>query len=172
MYWAHYYALYIVDIPEISAATIATFTYDIALLASSLVYADATSALQNSLDLLHTWTNCWKILLSSEKSINVTFSLQPHPHTPIALGREIIPYKTTTKYLGIHLDERLTYTEHIRTKRQELELCFWKLHWVFDKRSSLTLASKRLLYLAVLLPIWAYALPVWGCASNSLRLII
>lgn len=76
------------------------------------------------------------------------------------------------KYLGIHLEERLTYSTHVHTKRKELDLRYQQLFWFLSRPSQLSLSNKRLLYMSVLHPIWAYALPIWGCACESLRAII
>lgn len=81
----------------------------------------------------------------------------------------MVPYSSTAKYLGVHLDTRLTYAHHIQTKRRELDIRFRHLFWLLRSQSPLSTANKRLLYLAVLRPVWAYALPVWGCACDSLR---
>lgn len=47
----------------------------------------------------------WRIRLNSEKSTNVTFTFQPRSYHPVCLASEIILYKSSVKYLGVHLDE-------------------------------------------------------------------
>lgn len=166
------YALYTADMPETPDTVTATFADDTALLASSPDYTTATNHLQAALDSFYSWTQRWKILISSENSSNITFTLRPRTHIPVHLDRSVIPYNSTDKYLGIHLDERLTYAAHVHTKRRELDLRFRQLYWLLGSRSPLSLANKRLLYLSTLRPVWAYALPVWGCACDSLRATI
>ncbi len=166
------YALYTADLPEPEDAIIATFADDTAILASSPHYPEAVQQLQSALDQFYTWTRRWKILLSSEKSTNITFALRPHPYHPVTLASEVLPYRTTAKYLGVHLDVRLTYSHHIHTKRTELDLRLRKLLWLLRGRSPLSLANRRLLYMTVLRPVWTYAIAIWGCASTSLRNII
>jgi len=166
------YTLFTADLPELPSATTATFADDTALLASSPNYHTAVADFQSALTTVHNWTSRWKIHLNSDKSVNTTFTLRPHPHQPVLLDQTVIPYKPTVKYLGIHLDERLTYAHHIRTKRRELDLRFRRLSWLLASKSPLSLANRRLLYMVVLRPVWMYTIPVWGCACNSLRLII
>lgn len=57
------------------------------------------------------WVHRWKILLNSDKSVNITFAFHPHPHTPVTLNNTFIPYHHSAKYFGVHLDARLTYTQ-------------------------------------------------------------
>ena len=167
------YSLFTADIPAtIDQTVVATFADDTAFLALSKDYLDSVNTLQGSLDIFHEWTTRWKIKVSSEKSTHVVYSLHPHGYQPVEFDRDIIPYASSAKYLGVHLDERLTFRQHIERKRKELDLRLNKLRWLLHRRSALSISNKRLLYMATLRPVWAYALPIWGCAANSLRNII
>jgi hypothetical protein len=42
-----------------------------------------------------------------------------------------------------------------------------KLYWLVGPRSELTIENKRLLYVAIIKPIWIYGIQLWGCASKS-----
>jgi hypothetical protein len=70
------------------------------------------------------------------------------------------------KYLGIHLDRRLTWRKHINTKRKHLDLQLRKLYWILGRKSQLSLENKLLVYKAILKPIWTYGVQLWGRASN------
>jgi hypothetical protein len=82
------------------------------------------------------------------------------------MGNVYLPQKNEVKYLGMHLDRRLTWAKHIRTKRKQLNLKAKQMHWLPGRRSTLSTESK-LLYKAVLKPIWTYVIQLWGTASNS-----
>lgn len=161
-------ALYTADLPEPTNSVLTTFADDIAILSLSDNYDTAVSNLQHSLDSNSEWGQKWKIRINSEKSANITFSLRPHPHTPATFNSSIIPYCSAVKYLGVHLDERLTYSTHVRIKRKELDLRLRNITWLLNKKSQLILANKKLLHLVTIRPVWTYALPIWGCACNSL----
>ncbi len=90
---------------------VATFADDTALLVCNHNYPTAVANLQIDLDGIHEWTRRWKIPLNSEKSVNITFSLRPRTYTPVTLASQIVPYKSSAKYSGGHLDERLTYSD-------------------------------------------------------------
>lgn len=47
-----------------------------------------------------------------------------------------------------------------------------ELYWLFGKKSGMSLENKILIYKAVIIPIWAYDIELWGCASKSSIAII
>ena len=71
------------------------------------------------------------------------------------------------KYLGIHLDRKLTCRKHITTNRKQVDPKLRKLYWIIDRKSQLSLENKQLVYKAILKPIWTYGVQLWGSASNS-----
>jgi hypothetical protein len=62
-----------------------------------------------------------------------------------------IPQENHVKYLGLHLDRRLTWHTHIFAKH----------------KSKLSTNNKLLIYEAILKPIWIYGIQLWGSTSNS-----
>jgi hypothetical protein len=52
------------------------------------------------------------------------------------------------KYLGMDLERRLTWKEHITTTRRKLNFRFSKACWLLGRRSHLTTENKLLLYTA------------------------
>jgi hypothetical protein len=83
------------------------------------------------------------------------------------MGDVALPQKNDVKYLGVHLDRRLTWAKHIKAKRNQLNLKVKRMYWLLGTRSTLSTESKLLLYKAVLTPIWTYGIQLWGTASNS-----
>jgi hypothetical protein len=76
------------------------------------------------------------------------------------MNQQPLPQHVSVKYLGLHLDSKLTWRDHIRTKRKQLDLRTRELY-------GLTLANKLLIYKTVLKPIWTYGIELWGCASKT-----
>ena len=71
------------------------------------------------------------------------------------------------KYLGIHVDQRLTWHKHITTKRKQLDLKLRNLYWIIGCRSQLSLENKLPVYKVILKPVWTYGIQLWGTASNA-----
>jgi hypothetical protein len=78
-----------------------------------------------------------------------------------------LPYADQVKYLGLHLDRKLTWHHHIFTKRKQLSLTLTKMYWLLGSSSLLSLPNKLLLYKSILKPICTYGIQLWGTASTS-----
>jgi hypothetical protein len=161
------YVLYTSDLPRIENVTTATFADDTAILASSADPIKATETLQKGLNLVTEWLRKWRIKASANKSVQVTFALRKGNCPPVQLENKTLPHKDTVRYLGLHLDRRLTWKHHIKTKREELNLRYKELYWLLGRNSRLSTDNKLLIYKSVLKPVWTYGLQLWGSASNS-----
>jgi hypothetical protein len=74
--------------------------------------------------------------------------------------------KKKSKYLGLHLDRRITWHKHIFVKRKQLGIILTKIYWLLGRKSKLSTNNKLLLHIAILKPIWTYGLQLWGTAST------
>jgi hypothetical protein len=71
------------------------------------------------------------------------------------------------KYLGLHLDRRLTWRKHIFTERKQLGMTLTKMQWLLGRKSKLSTSNNFLIYRAILKPLWTYGIQLWGTASTS-----
>jgi hypothetical protein len=78
-----------------------------------------------------------------------------------------ISQENHVKYLGLHLDRRLTWHPHIFSKRKQLGLSLTKMYWLLGHKSKLSINNKLLIYKVLLKPIWTYSIQLWGTTSNS-----
>jgi hypothetical protein len=101
------------------------------------------------------------------KSVHVTFTTRSATCPPVHLNYGQIPQENHVKYLGLHLDRRLTCHPHIFAKRKQLGISIIKMYWLLGRKSKLSISNKLLIYKAILKPIWTYDIQLWGTTSNS-----
>lgn len=161
------YIIFTYDLPVIDDGLSGTFADDTAFLCSHKDATEASRRLQVHLNNVYQWCTRWKIKVNSSKSSHISFTLNKSDCPPVSFGGETLPQYNTIKYLGLHLDRRLTFRDHIKAKRKELNIKRKKLYYILNKNSPLSLRNKILLYKVTLKPIWTYCLPLWGLASKS-----
>jgi hypothetical protein len=161
------YAVYTSDLPQTVDVTICTYADDTALLASDRNPLTASGKLQRGLDDVTEWLQRWRIKASTTKSVQVTFSLKKGNCPPVSLDNAILPHTDSVRYLGLHLDRRLTWKNHIKAKREELNIRFKTLYWLTGRNSKLSVDNKLLIYTSILKPSWMYGIQLWGSACNS-----
>ena len=166
------FLIFTADIPKAENTTIASFADDVAVLSVNEDPVSATRHLQTYLNALAEWYTRWRIKVNQAKSVQVTFTTRQNTCPPLTFNNAPIPVATEVKYLGLHLDQRLTWHTHIRAKRRQLDIKFRQMHWLLGRHSKLSLNNKLLLYKVVLKPIWSYGVQLWGCAKPTRLKII
>ena len=85
-----------------------TFADDTTILSSDPDSVRAYGKLQHHLNLLQNWLEQWRIEVNPTKSAQVTFSTRRGICPPVNFTILPHPSKKEVKYLGFHLDEKLT----------------------------------------------------------------
>ena len=155
------------SIPQIRDVTIGTFADDTVALFVDKYAVVASSKLQTYLISVSEWLLNWKIKANEAKSVQVTFTTKHSSCPEVKLNDVSIPQAENAKYLGIHLDRRLSWRTHIFTKRKALGLKRRTMHWLIGPQSKLSPENKLLLYKAILKPVLTYGAQLWGTASIS-----
>jgi hypothetical protein len=101
------------------------------------------------------------------KPIHVIFTTRRETCPPVHINNVQLPQEENVKYLGLHLDRRLTWHKHIFTKLKQLGITLTKMYWLLGRKSKLSTSNKLLMYKTVLKPIWTYGIQLWGTASIS-----
>jgi hypothetical protein len=92
-----------------------TFADDTVILTSHEDPVTAARRLQSHLDHLETWLKKWRISINKTKSLQVTFTLKKGKCPSVYLNYTALT-QSTVNYLGLHLDSRLTWKQHIAKK--------------------------------------------------------
>ena len=161
------YLLFTNDVPTSSNFFTATFADDTVLLTTGKTAQESTESLQAALDTITTWTKRWRIKLNNLKSVHVDFTNMEIPHHQLYIDNVEIPYSNTAKYLGMTLDCKLRWSEHVKKKKKELQLKLSNLYWLLGRTSKVSVYNKLLVYQQVLKPVWTYGIQLWGCTSKS-----
>ncbi|XP_039297989.1 polyamine-transporting ATPase 13A2 [Nilaparvata lugens] len=157
------------DIPQPENVTVATFADDTAVLSVGETVEVSTEKLQVPVNRINVWTKHWLIKLNEAKSVQVNFTNRRVQYIPLMypLNGNIVPYSNTAKYLGMTLDAKLRWKEHVKKKREQLGIKFKKMYWLLGRTSKLSNYNKLLLYKQILKPVWTYGIQLWGCIRPS-----
>ncbi|GFW58799.1 RNA-directed DNA polymerase from mobile element jockey [Trichonephila clavipes] len=89
------------------------------------------------------------------------------PPFQLTLFDDNIQWVSVVKYLGLHIDSRLTFKKHIDSLAEKL---WGRIHLAISfvgRRSPLSLENKVILYKQILRPVITYGSPVWGAAATT-----
>jgi hypothetical protein len=131
--------IYTADLPTTEHTTIATFADDTGLLAAHADPLVASQHLQHHLNILQEWADTWKIKINQAKSVHITFTTKRTLCPPVTMNNDRIPMQSAAKYLGLQLDQRLTWSTHIKTKRQHQNIKLRDMYWLLGRKSKLSL---------------------------------
>ena len=161
-----------IPIPEDRRAQIALYADDTAVSYTSANPKLITTKLQQMCEILEKWFGKWRISINPTKSAAVLFTRRPGKKNrnvgSVKMFGEKIPWVSETRYLGLILDERLTWKPHIEHVRNKALGGMAALRPITGRRSKLSLKNKVLLYTSMIRPIMTYAAPVWGYARPKL----
>jgi predicted GIY-YIG superfamily endonuclease len=99
----------------------ATFANDTAVVAIGETVDISTRRLQSAVNRVASWTRKWRIKLNESKSVHIDFTKNKIIQQPIFINGTKVPY---AKYLGMTLDAKFRWKEHIKKKRDELNIKF------------------------------------------------
>jgi hypothetical protein len=145
--------MYTADLPTSPTTTIATFADDTADLATDSDLAVESQKLQTHLIAIQIWLQTWQMQASALKSVHETFTTRSDTCPTVHMNTVQLPCEDHVKYLGLHLDRKLTWQHHIFTKRKHLGVTLTRMYWLLGRKSQLSLRNKLLLYKAILKPI-------------------
>lgn len=156
--------IYVQDIPKHNKTKIALFADDTAIYAHSSSAEDANRELKNHLEVLINYFDRWKIKLNETKAEQIVFSRRRNEKVILDKlkinNTEIVP-KSSVKYLGIELDERLNFHRHIKAQIHKGYAIKKILHPLLCSKSMLNEKNKLLIYKTYIRPVVTYAAPAF-----------
>ncbi|GBM91126.1 putative RNA-directed DNA polymerase from transposon X-element [Araneus ventricosus] len=162
------YSLYVNDIPKTHKTLLGIYADDTAILAKNKNHKYTAAALNQHLAKLDDWFLKWKIALNVNKTEAVYFAKGRRKYKPIVkIKNQTITWSQQAKYLGVILDEKFTWKNHITTIKTKFRAASRKLFPLIARDSEMNRKYKLLLYTAILRPIITYGCPIWGAAANS-----
>ncbi|GFT44183.1 RNA-directed DNA polymerase from mobile element jockey [Trichonephila clavipes] len=143
------------------------FANDSAVLSQGVQLKYTIKTVQH-LDKLETWLTHWRIAINVDKSQAIVFRKWGviDPPFQLTLFDDNIQWVSVVKYLGLHIDSRLTFKKHIDYLAEK----FWgriSLAISLIGRSPLSLENKVILYKQILRPVITYGSLVWGASAST-----
>jgi len=112
----------------------------------------------------------WRIAINVSKSTAIIFAragrrfIQPRP---VTLFGEPIEWVETTRYLGMILDTRFTWSPHIDQVRKRAAQRLGMLGPLLNRKSDLSARNGVLLYKQLIRPMMDYACPAWRSTART-----
>jgi len=107
-------------------STVAFFADDTGLLIKSKNADNALKKMQRKVPHIETWCKKWKILINTTKS-NLLMLRPPktkmNPHRDIYMFKEKIPKVKSATLLGLTINDKLTWADHIKKSQQRQKEC-------------------------------------------------
>ena len=142
------FSLYVNDMPTPSRhVEIALYAHDTTIIVTSSKPTLLVSCVEACLSNLQRWLSEWRVVINVSKNSAIIFAragrrfIQPRP---VTLFGEQIKWVDTTRYLGVTLDKRLTWSPHINQVRRTAQ-SLGLLDPLLNRRSDLSIRNGALL---------------------------
>lgn len=164
------YNLYTADFPQLENCMVSVFADDTAILSSAVSPAEITANLQTALTAAQEYFQKWKIMINTSKTQAIYFTRRRSqrflPQVSLEFDNYLISWNQNVKYLGIILDPKLKFKDHIQYITKKTQAMIRILYPFINRRSNLSLDNKMLIFKSIFQAIFYYACPVWSKAAN------
>ena len=160
------FLIYINDLPNaVKNVKSILFADDTTMFASNRNIYDLCSTISGDMLLLRDWLIANSLTLNACKSYYIIFSMRNIPtDLRVTIGDYILDRKTQGKFLGVILDEKLRFADHINhitNKVSKLTGLMYRLKAIFPSE------ILKNLYLSLIYPYYNYCILAWGSANKS-----
>lgn len=157
------YNLFTQDIPRPTKAEIGLYADDTAIYYAHRNLTTLHKTLQKDLENTQNWFQKWRININVQKTQAVFFQHRRRPRRPnqLVINNHQTEWKTTATYLGVTLDDKLTYTHHVKKIKQKIGSLARELYPLLNVNSKLSIENKRTIINTILMPVATYAGEIW-----------
>ena len=111
------------------------------------------------------WLECNKLTINTDKTMYVIFTGRRFKHDfKIKIRDLILKRKTHAKYLGVTLDEKLSWDPHINQLKKKLSSTVWALS---SLRNAASPEILRIIYFGLIHSKLSYCLSNWGAVPQT-----
>ncbi|GBO46472.1 RNA-directed DNA polymerase from mobile element jockey [Araneus ventricosus] len=145
------------------------FAEDTAILAQGSTTKLVIRTLQRELIEIEEWCTLWRVAINTDKTSFVKFR-KGHPRKnqqSLTFFEEDLSWGMEIKYLGLILDPKLTFRNHIKYNTDKFWAKVREIIPLIGRKSPLFLKNKVLLFKQILRPILTYASEIWGLAVKT-----
>ena len=155
------FLIYINDLPKVCQST------DVCLFADDTSISRLECSLSdfnNDLEAVHHWLNYNKLSLNIEKTVQVNVTKRSASTDSLLLDGIAIKVETSCKYLGVYVDNKLSFLTHINYFRERLRK---QCSVIYRLRHNVPRSFLIRHYTANIKSIIQYGILVYGCTSFS-----
>ncbi|KAL4107225.1 hypothetical protein QTP88_017608 [Uroleucon formosanum] len=160
--------IYCHDITTPPNSQLTMFADDTTIITQSNSLESSIQNLQTALNTVTSWFKTWKLNLNTTKSAAKIFSLKRYKDPQLVyIDNQPIQWNKkddSVKYLGVFLDEKLTWKIHINKKFTQGYARMNTLYPLVNLKSTLHMKSSIILYTSIIRPLVTYACPTWAAA--------
>lgn len=155
------------DAPMIKDVEVSLFADDKLMFTASKLLRAIVNRLQKALDRNRKYFFKWKLKLNEAKTEAIIFTRRPEINVNIEIDKKKIAWSRNVKYLGVVLDSRLNFSDHVNSIIQKSISKLIALYPILNRNSYVNVENKLLLFKAIVRPNITYACPVWSYISKS-----
>lgn len=120
-----------------------------------------------------TYFNRWKIKLNQSKTEAIFFTRRRAarylPKDTLNLNSTSIEWSKCIKYLGVLLDQKITFKQHVDNAKVRAQKYTRILYSLINRRSRLNIRNKMLIFKSIFRPIMLYGAPAWSSCAPTHR---
>ena len=162
------FLIHINDLLDVSRKLYTTLLADGSCVSwSDFSYVEFIETINQELKSLSDWLNANRLSLNLEKTVALNFSTREYLNTgtTVKLNNVEIKFSETVKYLGVILDNSLTFGKHVRMICDKISKNIGLLGKVAHNAPKSIL---KMLYYSIVYPYIIHCNSIWGAASSNI----